>query len=58
MAKQTIRPVNGIAPLTGKAAEWLEAHLETAEPDPKAQEAQFREDLAIVAETLKKALGS
>jgi hypothetical protein len=42
------KPINGIPPFTGKAAEWLSEYLETAKPDPKKEE-QSREDTEIVS---------
>ncbi len=58
MVRQAAKAVNGVIPLTGKAAEWLEEYLEKTEPDTQAQQKQAQIDAETatrIFEELKKA---
>jgi hypothetical protein len=57
MAKKTAEEsANGVAPLTGKAADWLEVYLESTEADPKGQQLKAQVDAEFIQATLKKAI--
>jgi len=54
MVQQASKPANGVIPLTGKAADWLDEYLKNAEPDAQAQEKQVRADAEFASEVLGK----
>jgi hypothetical protein len=57
MAKKIAEePANGVIPLTGKAADWLESYLESTEADTKAQQLKAQDDAEFIQATLKKAI--
>ncbi len=44
------RPIEGITPFKGKAAEWLVDYLERTEPDPKKRESQEARDAELLTD--------
>ena len=42
--RNVARPIEGIAPFEGKAADWLVNYLKTTQPDPKKQREQEEKD--------------